>query len=103
MESRNRQAILSMFRSGFGFGRSCVFCMGPWESKQTSLNLLKKPGVETQALTLPVDLGLRVQSTLCLFALSMASRELLGLQRTTKPPPGIDILIYSHHSASKSK
>lgn len=69
MESRNRQAILSMYRSGFGFGRSCVFCMGPWESKQTSLNLLKKPGVETQALTLPVDLGLGVQSTLCLICI----------------------------------
>lgn len=27
----------------------------------------------------------------------MPSRELLGLHRTAKPPPGTDILIYSHH------
>lgn len=43
IESRNRQAMLSMYGSGFGFGQSWVFCMGPWEGKQTSLNLLKKP------------------------------------------------------------
>lgn len=58
IESRNRPVMLSMYRSGFGFGRSCVFCMGPRESKQTSLNLLKKPRCGSSGTgTAPLDPG----------------------------------------------